>query len=117
MEFRQRIPDLYKNRGLTFIKDRSTEIHMVIKVYETWPSQATQEVNKKYSELLKQHLPRFSKSIGLKMVPSGGNIKSSVVYEIGHGQENMGLKELTQMLSDLSRISGYQYEIEIGTSD
>ena len=90
---------------------------MVIKVYETWPSQATQEVNKKYSELLKQHLPRFSKSIGLKMVPSGGNIKSSVVYEIGHGQENMGLKELTQMLSDLSLISGYQYDLEIESPD
>ena len=83
---------------------------MVIKVYETWPTQAAQEVNKKYSELLKQHLPRFSKSIGLKIVPSGGNIKSSVIYEIG-------LQELTQMLSDLSLISGYQYDLEIESPD
>ena len=90
---------------------------MVIKVYETWPSQATHEVNKKYSELSKQHLPRFSKSIGLKMVPSGSNIKSSVVYEIGRGEENMGLQELTKMFSDLSLITGYQYEIEIEPQD
>ena len=90
---------------------------MVIKVYETWTSQATQEVNKKYSELSKQQIPRFSKSIGLKMVPSGSNIKSAVVYEIGQGQENMGLQELTEMFSDLSLITGYEYELEIGSQD
>lgn len=90
---------------------------MVIKVYETWPSQAAHEVDKKYSELSKQQMPRFSKSIGLKMVPSGSNIKSAVVYEIGHGQENMGLRELTEIFSDLSLISGYEYELEIESQD
>lgn len=90
---------------------------MVIKVMETWPSQSTHEVDKKYSELAKQQLPRFSKSIGLKMVPSGANIKSSVVYEIGHGQENMGIQELAQMFSALSLIPGYKYEMEIEPQD
>ena len=88
---------------------------MVIKVYETWSSQAAHEVNKKYREFLKQHLPLFSKSIGLKMVPSGSNIKSSVAYEIGPGQENMGLVELSQMFSALSLIPGYRYEFAIET--
>lgn len=85
---------------------------MVIKVMETWPSQSTHEVNKKYSELAKQQMPLFSKRIGLKMVPSGANIKSYVVYEISHGQENMGIQELEQMFSALSRIPGYDYEIK-----
>ncbi len=90
---------------------------MVIKVYETWSSQAAHEVNKKYSEFLKQRLPFFSKSIGLKMVPSGSSIKSSVAYELGHGKENMGLLELTQMFSALSLIPGYHYELSIESQD
>lgn len=90
---------------------------MVIKVVETWPSKSTYEVNKKYRELAKQQLPRFSKNIGLKMVPSGSNIKSSIVYEIGHGQENIGIQELDQIFSALSLIPGYQYEMEIEQQD
>ena len=90
---------------------------MVIKVMETWPSQSTHEVNRKYSELAQQQMPRFSKSIGLKMVPSGSSIKSSNVYEIGHGQENMGIQELSQMFSSLSLIPGYEYEMEIDPKD
>ena len=90
---------------------------MVIKVMETWPSQSTHEVDQKYSELAKQQLPRFLKSIGLKMVPSGSTIKSSIVYEIGHGQENMGIQELDQMFSALSLIPGYEYEMEIEPED
>ena len=84
---------------------------MIVRVMETWPSQSTLEVDKKYSELAKNHWPRFSKITGFKMVPSGGNIKAYIIYEIAHGKESIGVKELTQMFSELSRIPGYEYEI------
>ncbi len=90
---------------------------MLIKVNETWPFTSTCEVNKTYGELAEKQLPRFSKTIGLKMVPSGCNIKSCMIYEITHGQENKGIKELVEILTRLSVISGYEWDIEVESPD
>ena len=85
---------------------------MLVKVNESWPVSATNDVRKKDLELLRKSSPDYIKRMGIKITPSSSGIKAFTLFEIKKGRELRGIREIETLFSAFSHINGFTYSFE-----